>query len=90
MAKKKPEPEKPAKKEPVKNRSKIIKALIIGGTFAAIAILSIITQGPGGARPAPGVIAMRILLLSVCSALYFWMLYYTQSSRQNDKGKPGK
>ena len=74
--------------EPGGNRSKLIKPLIIGGTFAAIAALSILTQGDGGGRPAPSVIAIRFGLLSACSLVYFWMLSRTKTGSENDKKKP--
>lgn len=85
MAKKQTLPEKI---EPTNNKSKLIKTLIIAGTFAAIATLSIVTQGPGDGWPSAGVVAVRIVLLSACTAIYFWMLYHTRASRQNEKQKP--
>ena len=66
----------------------LIKAIIIAGTFAAIAILSIITRGANDGSPSAGVIAARIVLLSACTVVYFGMLYYTRTSRQNEKQKP--
>jgi len=74
--------------EPTRNRSKLIKPLIIVGTFAAIAALSIVTQGEGGGWPAPSVIAIRFGLLSACSLVYFWMLSRTKVGGENDKKKP--
>ncbi len=73
-------------------RSRFIKALMIGGTFVAIAILSIVTQGPGDRWPSAGVVALRIILLSACAVVYFLMLYHTRASRQNSeqKSQPGK
>lgn len=89
IAKKKAPPEVAGKNN---NRGTLIKALIIGGTFAAIAILSIVTQGPGDGWPGAGVVALRIILLSACALVYFWMLYHTRARRQNDeqKSQPGK
>ncbi|UCD59130.1 MAG: hypothetical protein JSV16_08585 [Candidatus Hydrogenedentota bacterium] len=85
MAKRKALPERV---ELSANRNKLVKALIIGGTFAAIAILSIVTRSPGNAWPSLTVVAIRIVLLSACTAVYFWMLYRTKTNRQNDKQKP--
>lgn len=73
--------------EPSGNRSKLIKPLIIGGTFVAMAALSILTKGDNGGWPAPSVIATRFGLLSACSLVYFWMLSRTKSSREDDKQK---
>ena len=74
--------------EPPGNRSKLIKPLIIGGTFAAIAALSILTQENGGGWPAPSVIAIRFGLLSGCSLVYFWMLSRTKAGGEKEKEKP--
>ena len=74
--------------EPSGNRGKLIKALIIGGTFGAIAALSILAQGNGNGWPAPSVIAIRFGLLSACSLVYFWMLYRTKAARDNNTQKP--
>jgi hypothetical protein len=88
MAKIRPVPEKVAPgPEPANGRATLIKTIIIVGTFAAIAILSIITQGAGNARPGIGIIAARIVLLSACTALYFVMLYRTRVSRRNEEQK---
>ena len=86
MTKEKPKKKAlPEKAEPTNNRGKLIKALIIGGTFVAIAILSIVTQGPGNGWPGPGVIVARILLFAACTAVYFVMLYRMQASRRSDE-----
>ena len=74
----------PIKPEAGNNKGKLIKMLIIAGTFLAIAVLSIVTQGQGGGWPAASVIAIRIALLSLCTVIYFLMLYYTQASRAKD------
>lgn len=83
-AKKNAPPEEAGKNN---NRGKLIKALMIGGTFAAIVILSIVTQGSDAGWPGAGVVALRILLLSACAVVYFWMLYHTRASRQNSEQK---
>ena len=68
--------------------SGLIKTLIIAGTFFSIAALSILTQGLDGGWPSPGIVAVRMVLLSVCAAIYFLMLYRTRSSRAGDGQKP--
>jgi hypothetical protein len=78
----------PEKSEPANNKAPLIKIIIIAGTFGAIAALSIITRGPNDGWPSLGVIAARIVLLSACTVVYFWMLYHTRASRQNEKQKP--
>ena len=78
----------PVEPEAGNNKGKLIKVLIIVGTFIAIAVLSIVTQGQGGGWPAASVIAIRIALLSLCTVVYFLMLYYTQASRAKDAQKP--
>lgn len=77
----------PEKTEPRNGKARLIKALIIAGTFLAVAALSIVTRGPDDGWPSPGVIAARIVLLSGCTVVYFGMLYYTRASRQNQKPK---
>ena len=71
VPKKQPGPEK---KEAPNSRGTLIKAVIIGATFLAIALLSLVTQGSGNGRPGAGIVAVRIVLLSACSAVYFLML----------------
>jgi len=78
----------PIEPEAGNNKGKLIKVLIIAGTFIAIVVLSIVTQGPGSGWPAMSVIAIRIALLSLCTVIYFLMLYYTQASRAKDTQKP--
>ena len=68
--------------------SGLIKTLIIAGTFFSIAALSILTQGLDGGWPSPGVVAVRMGLLSLCAAIYFLMLYRTRISRAGDDKKP--
>lgn len=85
MAKKEPSPTKP---EAGNNKSRIIKIIIMAGTFLSIAVLSIITRGQNGGWPSTGVIIIRIALLSLCTIIYFLMLYYTQAGREKDSQKP--
>ena len=79
--------ELPKEGAPNNNKATLIKVIIIAGTFAAIAALSIVTKGPNNGWPSAGVIAARIVLLSACTVVYFWMLYHTRASRQNEKQK---
>ena len=93
MAKKKSPPKKVEKKpepEIEKNggSSGLIKILIIAGTFFAIAALSIVTKGLDNNWPSVNVVAIRIVLLSLCTVVYFLMLYRTRASRQNEGPKP--
>jgi len=93
---KKPEPEI----EKNGGSSGLIKILIIAGTFFAIAALSIvtkgldnnwpsvITKGLDNNWPSVNVVAIRIVLLSLCTVVYFLMLYRTRASRQNEGPKP--
>ncbi|RJP67227.1 MAG: hypothetical protein C4532_14955 [Candidatus Abyssobacteria bacterium SURF_17] len=69
------------------NRGKLIKALIIAGTFAGIVLLSLLSRVPGGELPSVSVVLLRTALLSVCTLVYFWMLYYMQASNRNGKQK---
>ncbi len=87
MAKLKPVPEK-TEQQP-NGRSKLIQWLIIAGTFAAIVILSVVAKGPQGESPGAITVAIRIVSLSILSLVYFWMLYYTRSSRRKDATKTG-
>ncbi|GAB4350139.1 MAG: hypothetical protein Kow0099_33540 [Candidatus Abyssubacteria bacterium] len=85
MAKVKPIP---AKVEPQPNsQAKLIQWLIIGGTFAAIVILSVVAKGPEGEPPGVVTVAIRIVSLSVLSLIYFWMLYHTRAGREKDAKK---
>jgi hypothetical protein len=93
---KKPSPEKPPVRKPEQKiepeaetaSGGLIKMLIIGGTFAAILLLSIITKGADDGWPSAGVVGARIVLLSACAAIYFGMLYHTRASRRNEKPNP--
>jgi hypothetical protein len=78
----------PETNEQGNNKSTPIKALIVAGTFLAIATLSVVTRGLNDARPSAGVIAVRIALLSACTVVYFGMLYHTRASRLKDKKEP--
>jgi hypothetical protein len=78
-------PDSPNKTGQKNNRGKLIQALIVVGTFAALAVLSIVTQGPHDTRPSAKVVIVRIVLLSVLTALYFAMLYYTMGNHRGKK-----
>ncbi len=75
-------PDKPKQKN---NRGKLIQALIVAGTFAAIVALSIVTGGPHDTRPSTNVIVVRIVLLAGLTVLYFVMLYYTMGNHRSKK-----
>jgi hypothetical protein len=64
-----------------------IKALIVGGTFFAIVIISVVAKGPNDSWPSAVVIAIRIGLLSLFTLIYFLMLNHTQAKRPKDKGR---
>ena len=78
--------------EKAPNKSQWIRAAIIAGTFAAIALLSVVTQGPGETRPDWQIILTRIALLSVTTVIYFYMLFSTRLNRKDDtqQEKPKK
>lgn len=69
-------------------RGRLYQILIIAGTFIAIVVLSVVARGPGGEWPGPGVVAIRIALLSFFTVVYFWMLYHTRVSRERENHKP--
>lgn len=73
--------------EPSEKKVTWIRIAMLLGTFGAIVLLSIITRGPHGSSPAANVIFMRILLLSVTSALYFFMLYHTHANGKAERNK---
>ena len=75
----------PDKTRQKNNRGKLIQALIVAGTFAAIVLLSIVTKGPNDARQTTNVIIVRIVLLAGLTVLYFVMLYYTMGNHRGKK-----
>jgi len=93
MAKKKtPLPKIQPPEEGKKKRSTWIRNAIIAGTFAAIALLSVVTKEPDGVWPDSKIIITRIALLSLTTALYFFMLFWTRPNKkeEKEKAKPGK
>jgi len=79
-----------------KKRSKQIGIAIIVATFAAIVILSIVSQGDSDGVPEWNVIVTRVVLLSVTTAVYFFMLFRSISGgkkteeKERPKGKKKK
>jgi hypothetical protein len=93
MAKRKtPPPKTTAPEAAEKKWKKWIRPAIIFGTFASIILLSVFTQGPNDAWPSWQLILTRIAFLAVSTALYFFMLFRTQSERKKEhqKTKPKK
>lgn len=91
MAKKKTTP--PLSLEPSEkkaDKTKLIEAAMIAGTFVAIALLSVVTEGPGDTWPDWRIILTRIALLSVTSAIYFYMLLSTRTNPKGDAQETSK
>ncbi|MBI4831386.1 MAG: hypothetical protein HY801_07480 [Candidatus Lindowbacteria bacterium] len=71
------------------SRTKIIEAIIVAATFVLILVLCIVTKENSGNAASGTVIAVRVGLLFVVAAVYFWMLYRTRVSRNSKKETPG-